>query len=85
MKRFGSSKLLVICGLLELAGLYYFFSASRSKIDFNTQVKPILNKNCIACHGGVRQKAGYSLLFRSEAPAPAKSGKLAIIPGNASG
>jgi Protein of unknown function (DUF1553)/Protein of unknown function (DUF1549)/Planctomycete cytochrome C len=85
MKRFGSSKLLIICGLVILAGLYYFFSTSRSKIDFNAQVKPILNKHCIACHGGVRQKADYSLLFRSEALAPAKSGKIAIIPGNANG
>ncbi len=52
-------------------------------IDFNTQVKPILNKNCIVCHGGVKKASGYSLLFSHEALAPAKSGKLAIIPGDA--
>ncbi len=53
------------------------------RVDFNTQVKPILNKNCIACHGGVKKASNYSLLFAHEALAPAKSGKLAIVPGDA--
>ena len=53
-----------------------------SKIDFNTDVKPIFNKKCITCHGGVRRKSGFSLLFRSEALAPNESGKPAIIPGD---
>lgn len=52
------------------------------KIDFNTQVKPIFNKKCIACHGGVKQQGGFSLLFREEALLPAKSGKRAIVPGH---
>lgn len=54
-------------------------------VDFNTEVKPILNKKCIACHGGVKREADFSLLFRQEAMAKAESGKLAIIPGDASG
>ncbi|MEJ0081492.1 MAG: c-type cytochrome domain-containing protein [Puia sp.] len=56
-------------------------STRRKPIDFTTQVKPIINKNCITCHGGVRQKGGFSLLFRDEALATLKSGKHAIIPG----
>ena len=48
-------------------------------IDYNTEVKPILNKKCITCHGGVKQEAGFSLLFEEEAFAPTKSGKPAII------
>ena len=51
-------------------------------VDFNAQVKPIFNKKCITCHGGVRRKAGFSLLFRSEALAKNESGKPAIIPGD---
>jgi len=51
------------------------------KIDYNTQVKPIFNKKCITCHGGVKQKAGFSLLFREEALGNTESGKPAIIPG----
>jgi hypothetical protein len=48
-------------------------------IDYNTEVKPILNKKCITCHGGVKQEGGFSLLFEEEAFAPTKSGKPAII------
>ena len=48
-------------------------------IDYNTEVKPILNKKCITCHGGVKQEAGFSLLFEEEAFAPTQSGKPAII------
>jgi len=51
-------------------------------VDFNTQVKPIINKHCISCHGGVTAKGGFSLLFREEALAPTQSGKPAIVPGH---
>ena len=60
-----------------------FLGVFESRVDYNTQVKPILNKNCIACHGGVKKASGFSLLFKHEALAPAKSGKLAIVPGDA--
>lgn len=49
------------------------------KVDYSTQIKPILNKNCITCHGGVKNIGGFSLLFRSDALAKTKSGKPAII------
>jgi hypothetical protein len=52
------------------------------KIDFSAQVKPILNKRCISCHGGVKRNADFSLLFRHEALDTTESGKLAIIPGD---
>jgi hypothetical protein len=52
------------------------------KIDFSEQVKPILNKRCISCHGGVKRNADFSLLFRHEALDTTESGKLAIIPGD---
>jgi hypothetical protein len=51
-------------------------------VDFNTQVKPIINRHCITCHGGVRAKGNFSLLFREEAFAKTESGKPAIIPGD---
>ncbi len=40
---------------------------TRKDVDFNTQIKPIINKKCISCHGGVKQSAGFSLLFKEEA------------------
>ncbi|WP_462221601.1 c-type cytochrome domain-containing protein, partial [Ferruginibacter sp.] len=84
MKKLLSNKIVIIVLLLISAALIYFFAFPKDTIDFNTQVKPIFNKKCIACHGGVRQKADFSLLFRTEALAKTKSGKPAIIPGNAS-
>lgn len=50
------------------------------KIDYSLQVKPIINKHCIACHGGVKKAGGFGLLFRTDALAKTKSGKAAIIP-----
>ncbi len=59
-----------------------FQSCNEKKIDFSTQVKPILNKRCISCHGGVKQNGGFSVLFRQEALDTVESGKYAIIPGD---
>src|SRR5450631_539939 len=69
--------------IIIIAALAFIINAHNSSIDFNTQVKPILNKNCITCHGGVRRQANFSLLFRSEALKKTKSGKYAIVPGHA--
>src|SRR3984885_15058818 len=69
--------------IIIIAASAFIISAHNSSIDFNTQVKPILNKNCITCHGGVRRQADFSLLFRSEALKKTKSGKYAIVPGHA--
>ncbi len=73
---------LLATSVLIMTGLIFMISTNRKPIDFTTQVKPIINRNCITCHGGVRQKGGFSLLFREEALAKTKSGKLAIIPGD---
>ena len=80
--KFLSGKVLIVVVFLILA-LVIFLSSTRSRtVDFNTEVKPIFNKKCITCHGGVRRKSGFSLLFRTDALANNKSGKPAIIPGD---
>lgn len=74
-----------IAAFLSLfAGTTMFFGAceSNKKVDFSAEVKPILNKHCISCHGGVKQNGGFSVLFREEALGNTKSGKPAIIPGH---
>src|SRR5688572_14691774 len=82
MKFFLNKKILLVIGLL-IAGFFAYKILSRPrKVDFSADVKPILNKNCIICHGGVRAKSGFSVLFREEALAKTESGKYAIIPGD---
>ncbi|HEY5772043.1 MAG TPA: DUF1553 domain-containing protein [Chitinophagaceae bacterium] len=77
IKRFLVLFLLILVGAL----IWYFSGAFEEKIDYNTQVKPIFNKKCITCHGGVKAKSEFSLLFREDALKPAKSGKYPIVPG----
>jgi len=75
-------KSVVVIAILIAAVTVFTFSTRRQTVDFSADVKPIFNKKCITCHGGVRRKAGFSLLFRSEALAKNESGKPAIIPGD---
>lgn len=68
--------------LLFAAFAWLVLACDQRKIDFSAEVKPILNKRCISCHGGVRQNGGFSVLFREEALDTTESGKYAIIPGD---
>jgi hypothetical protein len=58
---------------------------SEPPVDFAADIQPIFNKHCITCHGGVKKSGDISFLFREEALSIGKSGKAAIIPGDASG
>jgi Protein of unknown function (DUF1553)/Protein of unknown function (DUF1549)/Planctomycete cytochrome C len=78
MKSLLKWSLLFVVLVLAAAALPWFGS---ERIDYNTEVKPILNKHCIACHGGVKRKADFSLLTRELALQPAESGKPPIVPG----
>jgi hypothetical protein len=76
------NKFVLITASLVVVIVLFVFSTRRSNIDFNTQVKPILNDNCISCHGGVKKQGGFSVLFHEEALAKLKSGRYGIIPGD---
>ena len=66
-----------------LLSLVFFYSCQQEpRIDFNTQIKPIINNKCISCHGGVKKNAGFSFLFKEEALGATHEGSPAIIPGN---
>ena len=56
--------------------------SSRQTVEFSRDIQPILNQNCVSCHGGVRQKNGVSFIFREEALGTGKSGKRTIVPGD---
>ena len=70
---------------LGLAGLLWWLYPPNSggdEISFNADVRPILNDNCLVCHGGIQQAGGFSLLFPEEAVRPNESGKPAFIAGD---
>jgi len=75
----------LIASLLVFCILGYAFIFSEPRVDYSTQVKPLLNRKCLGCHGGVKQKGGYSLLFRDEALGKGRSGRTAIVPGDPDG
>jgi len=52
------------------------------KISYNKHIRPILNENCLRCHGGVKANGDFSLLFEEDAFRKAKSGEVAIVRGN---
>ena len=55
---------------------------SGAPVDFNADIRPILNEKCVSCHGGVRRRAELSLQFREDALTGGESGVPAIIPGD---
>lgn len=82
-----NKRLLIVVAVIAILVITggWIIHESSNKIDFSTQVKPIINRSCISCHGGVKAKGGFSLLFREEALAKTKDSIYAIIPGDADG
>jgi hypothetical protein len=58
--------------------------AASPKVDFNREVRPILAKNCFACHGQdeAKRAKGLRLDLRESAVKPLKNGDVAIVPGD---
>lgn len=71
---------IILVGVLAIA---FFSIRKETPIDFSAEVKPIINKHCISCHGGVKANGGLSLLFEEDAFAKTESGSPAIIRGDA--
>ncbi|UNZ00245.1 PSD1 and planctomycete cytochrome C domain-containing protein [Zhouia spongiae] len=74
---------LVLLFVTAIVVTAYFLLKPEEKVNFSAEVKPIINKHCISCHGGVKKNGGFSLLFQEEAYAATESGTAAIIPGDA--
>ncbi|MFN4256483.1 MAG: DUF1553 domain-containing protein [Saprospiraceae bacterium] len=75
-------RLLAILGFVATVFALWLAIGPGRRVDFQAEVKPLLNKKCMACHGGVKQAGGFSLLTREEALKPTDSGKPAIVPGD---
>ncbi len=77
-------KIFVLVVLAVFVAVLGFFTFTKDDpINFSADVKPILNKHCITCHGGVKKNGGFSLLFENEAFAKTESGQPAIVRGDA--
>lgn len=72
---------LVSCGRIDDEGS--ISDGGPEKISFNEHIRPILNKNCTGCHGGVTKQGNVSYIIREEALGRGKSGRQNIVPGNA--
>ncbi len=74
--------------LLFLASPVAMSGAAESgpRISFNRDVRPVLSDACFHCHGPdeKERKGGLRLDLAEEASKPAKSGEIAIVPGNPS-
>ena len=79
------SRLIPGMALLIFVSVVAYAMLWEDAVDYNTEVKPILNRHCISCHGGVKKNGGFSLLFREQAVAPTLSGVAAILPGDPHG
>ena len=56
-----------------------------TKVDFNADIRPVLNNRCVTCHGGVKTNADLNLQFRELALLGGESGLAAIVPGDPDG
>jgi len=52
-------------------------------LDYDKDVKPVLEARCFKCHGPEKQKAGLRLDVKESALKGGESGEPAIVPGNA--
>ena len=76
-------------GSLAIAALLAPLSAgvaappSLGKVDFTRDIRPLLSDNCFACHGPDAKslKGKLRLDLPESAKKPAKSGKIAVVPG----
>ena len=59
------------------------FPLAAAEIDFARDIRPILNANCIECHGGVKAAGNVSYVFQDRVVNfEAKSGYTVVKPGN---
>ncbi len=73
----------IVLGIGMASLLTSWLGLFEKQVDYNTEVKPILNKNCMACHGGVKKAGNVSFLFEEEMLEPGKSGKRPVVRGDA--
>jgi hypothetical protein len=51
------------------------------KVDFAKQIKPLLERSCVACHGPDKQRSNFRLDSREALLKGGNSGSAAVVPG----
>src|SRR5947208_9196529 len=77
-------RFVIVClGLLRLCAPAAAVEAKPAPVDFARDVRPILAKNCFACHGpdDAHRKRGLRLDRRDDALKTVRGGQQAITPG----
>ena len=52
-----------------LAATLPFCAPAEKRVKINEQIRPLLNAQCVNCHGGVKEAGKLHLLFRNSARA----------------
>ncbi|WP_020527580.1 DUF1553 domain-containing protein [Flexithrix dorotheae] len=73
---------LILIILLAVISFFTYETYFTSKISYNASIRPIFNKHCLKCHGGVKKNGGFSLISQADAFGETESGIPAIVPGN---
>jgi Planctomycete cytochrome C len=56
-------------------------SSKEQKIDFAQQIKPLLERSCVACHSGEKPRGLFRIVARDAVLKGGASGEAAIVPG----
>ncbi len=72
--------------LLASGGLAAFGQQADGAVDFARDIQPILNANCVECHGGVKAAGNVSFVYEDRViNFEGKSGGIVVKPGDVDG